>query len=306
MSKDRFSPTLVEGLSIRELIDYWARHTPDKLFLIDPVASISISFAQLKISCCAFAARLAADGLHPGDSVAYAMTNGADVVRVILGSLYGGYLATAVNLVSGKNTIAHVLDHSSAKRVFVQSKTMTLVSESLAEAKSDADIVEIDETWFTAGDCRVADCQASSDGLLMYTSGTTGVPKGVVHTHASLLAGGSNTALAHQLSAHDCGLCVLPLYHINGFCVSLMGALVSGGSLVMPDRFSVSTFWNLLRQYKCSWFSVVPTQISYLLHEAEANGFEAAGLEHLRFGRSASAPLSPDVHKAFEMRFKIL
>jgi acyl-CoA synthetase (AMP-forming)/AMP-acid ligase II len=305
MNTDHFIPTSVEGLSIRDLIDQRAKSTPHKVFLIDPVAGVSLNYAQLKNSCSAFAEHLVEDGLNKGDSVAYAMANGAEVVQVILGCLYGGFLATAINLVSGKTTIAHVLNHSCAKKVFVQLKTLALVTDALAMANSNAEIVKTDETWFKKGNHPISECRSVSDGLLMYTSGTTGVPKGVVHTHASLLAGGSNTALAHQLSANDRGLCILPLYHINGFCVSLMGALVSGGSLVMPDRFSVSTFWHLLREFQCSWFSLVPTQISYLLHEAETNGHDSFGLDQLRFGRSASAPLSPDIQQLFELRFKL-
>ena len=305
MSVDQFSPTSVEGLSIQDLIDHRAQSTPNKIFLIDPVDSVSLTFAEIRSSCRSFAANIADEGLQQGDNIAYAMTNGAEVVQLILGCLYGGYIATAVNLVSGKSTIAYVLDHSGAKKVFVQPGTLGLASEALAEAESYTDIIEIDETWFTIDECQIAGCKASRDGLLMYTSGTTGVPKGVIHTHASLIAGGSNTALGHKLCDNDRGLCVLPLYHINGFCVSLMGTLVSGGSLVMPDRFSVSSFWNQLQDYQCSWFSVVPTQISYLIHEAEINGHDESGFSQLRFGRSASAPLSPDVQQAFEKRFKI-
>jgi len=107
------------------------------------------------------------------------------------------------------------------------------------------------------------------------------------------------------LNAEDCGLCVLPLYHINGLCVTVLGALVSGSRLIVPQKFSVSTFWNYLRSNSGTWFSVVPTQISYLLMDADKNGHDADGLANLRFGRSASAPLSPDVQQAFEKRFNV-
>ena len=183
---------------------------------------------------------------------------------------------------------------------------------------------------------------AKSDALLMYTSGTTGRPKGVTLSHGNLIAGGLNVALGHQLTAKDKALCVLPLYHINGLCVTVMGPLVTGGSLVLPTRFSTSAFWSLVDRYQCTWFSVVPTQIAYLLRDAgrsqehssaeessdslmgETNCDETEvlptaagqGVQHdststgatrawLRFGRSASAPLSPDVHRAFEKRFGV-
>jgi len=139
----------------------------------------------------------------------------------------------------------------------------------------------------------------------MYTSGTTGRPKGVLLSHANLIAGGENAVIAHKLGPDDRALCVLPLYHINGLCVTLMGPLVSGGSVVMPHRFSASKFWDLLREQDCTWFSVVPTQISYLLHGSRGDESARQGLGRVRFGRSASAPLAPDVQEAFEARFGI-
>ncbi|MEJ2576670.1 MAG: AMP-binding protein, partial [Gammaproteobacteria bacterium] len=148
----------------------------------------------------------------------------------------------------------------------------------------------------------------TTDAVLIYTSGTTGRPKGVLLSHGNAVAGGRNTAEAHQLTARDRAMCVLPLYHINGQMVTVMGPLVSGGSVVMPQRFSTSNFWSVMAEHGCTWFSVVPTIIAYLLEQAEREGFERAalgGLAGLRFGRSASAPLAPEMHKAFEERFGV-
>jgi acyl-CoA synthetase (AMP-forming)/AMP-acid ligase II len=69
----------------------------------------------------------------------------------------------------------------------------------------------------------------------------------------------------------------------------------------MPRKFSVTSFWNHIRDHGCTWFSVVPTQISYLLHHSETG----VPPDTLRFGRSASAPLSPDVQQAFEKKFNV-
>ena len=139
--------------------------------------------------------------------------------------------------------------------------------------------------------------------VLIYTSGTTGVPKGALLSHKNVIAGGKNTALAHEITKDDISFCVLPLYHINAEMVSISSALVSNSCVVIVSKFSVSNFWQIIDKYQCTWFSVVPTIINYLLNE----NFDIASLDlkNLRFGRSASAPLSPEVHKKFEKIFNI-
>jgi long-chain acyl-CoA synthetase len=72
--------------------------------------------------------------------------------------------------------------------------------------------------------------------------------------------------------------------------------------VVAPHRFSVSQFWELLDRYECTWFNVVPTIISYLA-ASPAPGAPAGGRPRVRFGRSASAPLAPELHRAFERKF---
>ncbi|KIC43921.1 AMP-binding protein, partial [Tateyamaria sp. ANG-S1] len=97
--------------------------------------------------------------------------------------------------------------------------------------------------------------------------------------------------------------CVLPIYHINGLCVTLMGSLVSGGSLAMTARFSAGKFWDQAERGEVTWFSVVPTIISHLLH-GDANP-SAAVSARLRFGRSASSALAVETQAAFEERFGV-
>ena len=296
-----FAMDAIAGRSVRDLIDRQAETTPDKPFLIDAHRGETVTYAAMQVAARSFAARLAEQGARPGDTVAYAMANGADAARVILGCLYGGYLATAVNLVSGAATISYVLEHSGAALAFVDETSHDLLTEAAKALATPPRLVPASAEWFEGAGADIAPVAPDADGLLMYTSGTTGKPKGVVLTQANLLAGGGNAALAHELTAADRALCVLPLYHINGLCVTLMGPLASGGSVTMPRKFSVSTFWDRAREHDCTWFSVVPTQISYLLHHTEAPG----PMPHLRFGRSASAPLSPDVHAAFEAKFGV-
>ena len=293
--------------SVAAMLEQRAQETPDAPFLLDPEGAV-LSYAQAAERARGLAAWLAGEGIAPGESVAWAMPNGAPSALCLMGILRGGYLATAINLVAGRDIIAYVLDHSDARIVLVTAQTEGPIREALGKSDSQARVVVVDRhedgalnVEMPGASVPVQGITADTDALLMYTSGTTGRPKGVTLTHRALLAGGANPALAHQLTAADRALCVLPLYHINGLCVTIMGPLVSGGSVVLPPKFSVKSFWSTVRARQCTWFSVVPTQISYLLHDETP--FEA--IPSLRFGRSASAPLSPDVQTAFETRFAV-
>ena len=295
-------------LSVRDCIERNAENYGDAPYLIDPESGEAVSFAQCQQRAQHIAAYLDSGGVQAGEPVAYAFANSVEGALTILGILYGGFLATAINLVAGESIMAYVLEHSESRLIIADAEAEAMLAPILASAKNPPSLIKQAEitransnTSVSASTTTTTKPRPEMDGLLMYTSGTTGKPKGAVLTQANILAGGTNTATAHQLTPKDRGLCVLPFYHINAFCVSLMGSLVSGSSLVVPPKFSVSNFWQIIRAQSCSWFSVVPTQISYLLHD-EADG---AGCAHLRFGRSSSAPLSPDIHTAFEKRFGV-
>ncbi|MEZ0603594.1 AMP-binding protein [Paraburkholderia sp. IW21] len=154
------------------------------------------------------------------------------------------------------------------------------------------------------------DSQASSAGepdasdvaLLMYTSGTTGAPKGVLLDHRNLLANARNISHEHRLGTGDRAFAALPLYHINGLVVTLLAPLFHGGSVVMAPRFSARTYWRDVARHGCTWINVVPTIVAYLLNNDEPCTFD---LSALRFCRSASAALPVDHHRAFEARFGV-
>jgi len=323
------------GGCIRTLIDARAEQHPDTIFVIDPESELSCTFAQLRVLCVRIADQVVAAGVQPGQSVAYAMHNSLGTIATVLGLQYGGFRAVAINLVAGTDTMGFVLAHSEAALVITQQALVLDVENALGcdgfttESTVKPNLVTLDNATVVGDESATfqwrsirpnaqaveitgeqnaqlhSDAAApslpSSDALLMYTSGTTGRPKGVVLSHANLLAGGSNVCVGHELKATDRALCVLPLFHINGLCVTLYGPLVSGGSVVIPSRFSTSKFWQWIKRSQCSWFSVVPTQVSYLLRDAG----ELTDLPNLRFGRCASAPLSPDVHGSFEKKFNV-
>ncbi|AEI93515.1 AMP-binding protein [Roseobacter litoralis] len=256
-----------------------------------------LSWRALRAEALRVAWVLTRKGARKGESIAILHPNGRTGLIALYGALYGGFRATMVNLVAGRDAISYALEHSEARFALVHEEAQALFDL----ARPDG-IEQVDLNADPPGTQLHSIC-ASDHALLMYTSGTTGQPKGVVHTHASLLAGGWTATVAHDLSPHDRGLCVLPIYHINGLCVSVMGALVSGGSLAVCPRFSARSFWEDAARAEATWFSVVPTIISHLLHSPAEP--DADTKTRLRFGRSASSALAPEVQTAFEQRFEV-
>ena len=236
-------------------------------------------------------------GIKKGESVAIVQPNGREAVLATYAALYGGFRATMINLAAGPDAMSYALGHSGARFAFVHA------DQADTFAKVAPDGLRVLSPELLRHEMELAGLEAHDHALLMYTSGTTGKPKGVVHSHASLLAGGWTTAVAHELTPQDRGFCVLPMYHINGLCVTVMGSLVSGGALAMVSRFSARKFWDQLEIGQATWFSVVPTIISHLLHGATDPSDDLR--KKLRFGRSASSALAVETHTAFETRFGV-
>lgn len=264
-----------------------------------PDGARDLNWGELRDSARRIASMLTERGVAKGESVAILYPNCREALEVLFGVLYGGFRATMINLVAGDSAVAYALEHSGACYGFVHSDQTDLFRRTANPAR----IKQLKVADAVESGSNLHSLSPHSHALLMYTSGTTGRPKGVVHTHSSLLAGGWTTKIAHELSEADRGFCVLPIYHINGLCVTVMGTLVSGGSLAMCERFSSSKFWDNLGKAEATWFSVVPTIISHLLHSETSP--DAQTRQRVRFGRSASSALAPDVQRGFEDRFEI-
>lgn len=281
--------------TVRDWLD--ARAKTADTAIVFPETDDRLSWRDVRDEARRMARGLVGLGLTPGESLAIVHPNGRAGVIALYAALYGGFRATMINLAAGPDAMAYALDHSGARFAFVHD-TLAQTFQNVAPKR----LQRLTPQMLQNGQ-PIPEFGADRHALLMYTSGTTGQPKGVVHTHASLLAGGWTTAVAHGLTPDDRGFCVLPIYHINGLCVTVMGALVSGGSLAMVPKFSASRFWDHVAQAHVTWFSVVPTIISHLLHNPTEP--DAATKARLRFGRSASSALAVETQSAFEGRFSV-
>lgn len=301
--------------TIRAQLDHQADLRPDASYLIAPETGRTLSFRELRDASRRLAAYLESEGIRPGARVALLLPNGFQTCRLFIGAMYGGYCITPFNLLAQPAQLRYVLEHSDAEIVFVapdQAERLRQAATGLARPPRMV-VCEVDAREFlpaeflspaTGGaDLREAPGE-ESDALMMYTSGTTGQPKGVVLSQRAVVSGGQFVSAAHQLGPADRVMAVLPLYHINGQVVTATSPLIHGGSLVLPRRFGATSFWQTAIAHGCTWINLVPTMIAYLLNgpDLATLGLDASAI---RFCRSASAPLPPEQHLAFEKKFGI-
>jgi len=292
-----------------EQVDYNGTNFGNLTWLISPESGSTVSYASARNKIVAIANHLRGKDLPPGSKIAVAANNGIGSCLTILGIIYAGHIALPLNLVAGAKIIAYTINHSETALIFTADECKPLISEALYDCENEIDIISLDPEFGPLWTEEIPEepfepltnIATEEVAVIMYTSGTTGNPKGVMLSHSNLLAAGRYISSGHDVEHKDVALCVLPIYHINGLCVTVMGTLASASTLVIPHRFSVSAFWRLIETHRCSWFSAVPTQYSYILHNKDMPGT----ISCLRFARSASAPLSPEIHRKFEERFKV-
>jgi len=142
------------------------------------------------------------------------------------------------------------------------------------------------------------------DAMIMFTGGTTGVPKMVPWTHNNIASAVRAIVAGYGLGPQDATVAVMPLYHGHGLLAALLSTLASGGTVLLParGRFSAHTFWDDIDAVRATWYTAVPTIHQILLERAQSDGpgKQAA----LRFIRSCSAPLTPETAQALQATFR--
>lgn len=264
-----------------------------------------------------FAAGLQAQGIGPGDRVIVCMPNCPEVFIAYQAVLRAGAVVLPVMYVLHSREIGFIAEASDASAVVTTDATLPAVREAVGglgqpprlfvfgagttSSESDADIIDADQL-IAAPAAAPAPVEASPDdtAVILYTSGTTGQPKGVMLTHRNLY---SNAAAAASLAPPDepagTTLGVLPLAHIYGFTTANVLYLRGSAIVVMP-RFDTQAVFKAIQDHRVTRFSAVPAMIYAMVNDPAADDYDLSSLESVGSG---SAPLPVTMIHAFKERF---
>lgn len=265
-----------------------------------------ISYGDLSALVDELATLLRKFGLRQGDRIATALPNGLETVASFLAASTVG-TAAPLNPAYTKDEFTFYLEDTGARALIVPRGA----AEEARAAALECNIALIESAVEDSGRVRFS-CDrlnaaakktdhAEDTALILHTSGTTSRPKRVPLSHANLLASAGNVANTYSLSADDVSLCVMPLFHVHGLVASTLATLATGGTVVVPSKFNPLTFWPTVREHRATWYSAVPTIHQVLV--SRARGKRPEGAEHLRFIRSCSASLAPQLMSEMETAF---
>src|SRR6187455_713119 len=280
----------------------------DQTAIIQPEQNIRMSYGSLKRQVQDVADALAAAGVNRGDRIGMALPNGLANVVAFLGAAMAG-TAAPLNPGYKEDEFRFYLEDTNAK-VLLLPPDGAPPSDEARRAAGQVPIVTVDMD--ASGRVTLAGITARRPvpapnvddvALILHTSGSTGRPKRVPLSHANLSISARNVARGYALTPDDVSLCVMPLFHVHGLVASTLATLATGGTVVVPGKFSPLSFWRTAQEHGATWYSAVPTLHQLLLARVEPGAPKPAGAAKLRFIRSCSASLPPQVMHDLEAAF---
>jgi long-chain acyl-CoA synthetase len=246
------------------------------------------------------AAGLAAAGIGAGERVAWLLPNCSELVLLYLACFRLGAVAVPLNVRLTSPELSYALGHSGARLVVSHAglyPVLEAVRGELPRVERYYIIGEVEESgrpetlpFAVLLDAAGGVWPPSADpapAAILYTSGTTARPKGVTHTHYSLLHTVRNYVAASGLAVDDvlCGM--LPMAHIFGFTLQLLAPLSVGGTVVIVPRFEPELVLDILRTHRVTHLYGLPVMFNALLHHPQADGLDLSGLRYCLAGGDA-------------------
>lgn len=246
------------------------------------------------------------NGIEKGDRIAILSANAPEYFVAFYGTLFAGGVVTTLNPLYKEREVLHQLEDCGAKAIFAMgalSPIVHSVREHLPELKH---VFNIEDVWSMAADAppdpHPVQFNPREDlAALPYSSGTTGLPKGVMLTHFNLVANVRQTLTTGISNGYATYLDFLPFYHIYGMVVLMACGFAAGIPQVVMPRFDPATCLDLIQRHKITNLFAVPPALLALANFGDAGKFDTSSLTMIMSG---AAPLPPEVARATAARLK--
>lgn len=252
---------------------------------------VRLSYADLDAASDDLRSVMQAAGVQAGDRVMILSENCVAAVAVLFGCWKLGARAIPVNARQSEAEVDRILAHAKPAAVFA-------THDVSADAAKHATRLEAHEISGIYGKLQIATPLGSSPddegdiAVLLYTTGTTGAPKGVMLTHDNVRFGGMASATLRAMKHNDLIYGVLPMTHVFGLCSVVTAAVYAGTPVRLAPRFDVvKTFAALCDGV--TLFSAVPQMHAMIMQHAKVQGMTTLGSDSLRYVSSGAAPLDP-------------
>ena len=299
------SQTPYEKHHFSDLLKRTAERLPDKTAFIGGDESL-YTFGQIWDAAQRTARMLQYDaGVKKGETTAILAPNCPEYAVALHGSLLTGAKVTTLNPLYKEREVQHQLEDADAVVVFVSklfAPVLAAVRDDLPKLRK---IYEIEDIWELASghvpEPDPVEIDPEKDiAVLPYSSGTTGLPKGVMLTHYNLTSNLKQLMATGLIDEHSVLLAFLPFFHIYGLMVLLNSSLESGATCLVMPRFDPDQTLAFIEKYKVTDFFVVPPALLALAHNPKLGEVD---LSSLRFIFSGAAPLPPEVAAMAAERF---
>lgn len=271
-----------------------------------------ITYGELDRAARGVATSLRARGIEPGDKVALLVPNVPEFSIAYYGILYAGAIVVPVNVLAAAPEVAYFLEDSSAKLLIVhplfaepgkagaaEQGVPVVIAGSLDGSESELDVLAAAEPQSI-----VHPTAPDDTAVILYTSGTTGKPKGAELTHSNLFI--NSTIVVPRLiptagSGHV-ALATLPLFHSFGQTCVQNASIGLGGTFTLLPRFDPAAAFEIIERDRVTLFAGVPTMYFALLHHESEN---PPDISSLKFCLTGGAPMPVEVMSAFEEKFGV-
>jgi fatty-acyl-CoA synthase len=288
----------------RDLLSERARVTPGRTALVLVESGERLTYAQLDARAEAAAGTLAARGIVAGDRFGVLAYNCVEFLELFFGAMKCGAIVVPLSTRATARELSQIAADCAMKALFYGDEFAAIAAEvSAVRYRASEREAATGDPGSATSDPRYATSDPQFDdetiACLLYTSGTTGKPKGVMIPRRQLLWNGMNTVVNWSLRDDDITPIYTPLYHAGGVAAFLIPLFTAGGTIVLHKSFDPAEVWRTVERERCTIVLGVPTTWKLLMDAPE---FATAKLDHVRWFISGGAPLPAYIAEAYRRR----